>query len=185
MLNLILRTLFSMLKSRESLILENAALRHQIEDSRRNSSRPHLKWRDRAFWDVLNCIWPDWRNALDIVHPDTVVRWHRQGFRFYWRWKSRHRRHGRPDPARVPRSCDLLRRAAPQAGAQRIRGLLPSEPDSPRAGEGLSGDEGGRDAALRAGPLRAYPRRSTSPVLEEGSQAIQHWVVAGELDGLV
>ncbi len=90
-LNLILRSLVSAFNSSESLILENAALRHQIAVLQRNCSRPALRWRDRAFWDILCSIWPGWRNALYIVQPDTVVRWHRQGFRFYWRWKSRHR----------------------------------------------------------------------------------------------
>jgi|GEM_PF-3968008 len=56
----ILLTMFSMLRSRENLILENAALRHQIEVLQRNSTRPALRWRDRAFWDVLICIWPEW-----------------------------------------------------------------------------------------------------------------------------
>ena len=88
MLNVILRLLLRF-KSRQALILENIALRHQIEVLQRNSGRPRLFWRDRAFWDVLSCIWPDWRKTLYIVQPETVVRWHRKGFRYYWRWKSR------------------------------------------------------------------------------------------------
>ena len=63
-----------MFKSRQSLILENAALRHQIEVLQRNSGRPHLRWRDRAFWDLLSCVWPGWRKSLYIVQPDTVIR---------------------------------------------------------------------------------------------------------------
>lgn len=83
MLHLILLILFSAFRSRQALILENAALRHQIEVLQRNSTRPTLKWRDRAFWDILSCLWPDWRRALHVVQPETVIRWHRQGFCYF------------------------------------------------------------------------------------------------------
>ncbi len=96
MLKLILRLLHSVFRIRQALILENVALRHQVEVLQRNSSRPTLRWRDRAFWDILSCLWPDWRKSLYIVQPNTVIRWHRRGFRFYWRWKSRHRWPDRP-----------------------------------------------------------------------------------------
>jgi len=125
MLNLILRALLSAFISRESLILENAALRHQVEVLQRNCSRPVLRWRDRAFWDVLSCLWPNWRRALYIVQPETVVSWHRQGFRLYWRWKSRYRWPGRPRVSQEVR--DLIRRmstANPLWGAPRIHGEL-------------------------------------------------------------
>jgi len=103
MLNLILRLLVSAFRTRQALILENAALRHQIEVLQRNTARPTLHWSDRAFWDVLSCIWTDWRRSLYIVQPETVVRWHKQGFRFYWRWKSRYRWPGRPKVSREVR----------------------------------------------------------------------------------
>ena len=125
MLNLILRPLFSVFRSRESLILGNAALRHQISVLRRNSTRPTLRWRDRAFWDFLSCLWPDWRKFLYIVQPETVVSWHRRGFRYYWRWKSRCHWPGRP---RIPREVrELIRQmstANPLWGAPRIHGEL-------------------------------------------------------------
>ncbi len=120
-----LRTLLAAFQSRQSLLQENAALRHQIEVLRRNSTKPALRWRDRAFWDVLSCIWPGWRSTLYIVQPETVIRWHRQGFRFYWRWKSRPRRPGRPRIAREIRN--LIRElslANPTWGAPRIHGEL-------------------------------------------------------------
>jgi putative transposase len=125
MLNVILRTLLSAFRSRQALVLENAALRHQIEVLQRNCTRPGLKWRDRAFWDILSCLWPDWRKSLYIVRPETVIRWHRQGFRYYWRWKSRVRWPGRP---RTPRDVrDLIRQMSqdnPLWGAPRIHGEL-------------------------------------------------------------
>ena len=125
MLKLALHALFSGLRSREALIAENLALRHQIEVLQRNCTRPSLRWRDRAFWDLLSTVWPGWRDALYIVQPDTVVRWHRRGFRYYWRWKSRRRCPGRPRVA--PEIRELIRKistANPLWGAPRIHGEL-------------------------------------------------------------
>ena len=80
---------------------------------------------DRLFWTWLCHLWPGWRHALVIVKPDTVLRWHRRGFRLYWRWKSRPRGPGRP---RIPRAVqELIRqmcRANPTWGAPRIHGEL-------------------------------------------------------------
>ena len=125
MLIIILQALLSALRSREALVLENVALRHQIAVLQRNSTRPALKWRDRAFWDILFCAWPDWRRFLFIVQPETVVRWHRQGFRYYWCRKSRYRCPGKPRVSREVR--DLIRQmssANPLWGAPRIHGEL-------------------------------------------------------------
>lgn len=47
-------------------------------------------------WVILHWLWPKWKEALIIVQPDTVIRWHRDGFRRYWRWKPRRGRVGRP-----------------------------------------------------------------------------------------
>lgn len=56
---------------------------------------------DRLFWVILRRLWPDWKRPLVIVQPETVVRWHRAGFRTYWRWISRKRaRAGRKPTAR-------------------------------------------------------------------------------------
>lgn len=107
------------------LTAENLALRHQLLVLKRAQKRPHLKDRDRVFWIILRRIWPQWRNALVIVSPDTVVRWHRQGFRRYWRWKSRHRNPGRPKI--YPETRELVIRMAtenPLWGAPRIHGEL-------------------------------------------------------------
>ncbi|MBC8426371.1 transposase [bacterium] len=125
MLKLAFQALISGLKSRQALVAENLALRHQIEVLRRNSSKPGLKWRDRAFWDVLSGLWPEWRKSLYIVQPETVIRWHRKGFRYYWRWKSRPRWPGRPRVS--PKVRELIRQmstANPLWGAPRIHGEL-------------------------------------------------------------
>ena len=93
MIILILRTL---LPDRAELAAENLALRQQLAILEQHSKRPRLRKRDRMFWAILSRIWAGWRSALLIVQPDTVVRWHQQGFRLYWRWKSRSRQPGRP-----------------------------------------------------------------------------------------
>src|SRR5688572_13863629 len=96
----ILRTLLLALRaffrSRVELQLEVPDLRQQIhvlERSRR--AWPRLSHVDRIFWVWRSSVWPGWRRALVIVQPATVMAWHRQGFRWYWTWKSR-RRTGRP-----------------------------------------------------------------------------------------
>jgi putative transposase len=69
----------SALRSKRDLVLENAALRHQLMVLQRQSKAPRIKNRDRLFWITLLRLWPDWRSALSLVQPDTVVGWHRRG----------------------------------------------------------------------------------------------------------
>src|SRR5215469_2461452 len=92
-----LATLLSILLSRAALELENLALRHQIGVLRRSAAkRPKLTAGDRLLWICLSHLWRDWRSALAIVKPETVVAWHRAGFRWFWTWKVRHGLPGRP-----------------------------------------------------------------------------------------
>jgi putative transposase len=90
LLNL-LATLCSALRTRAELALENLALRQQLATLRRSSPRPRLRLVDRALWIGLSRAWSRWADTLVIVKPDTVVRWHRDGFRRFWRWKSHSR----------------------------------------------------------------------------------------------
>ena len=121
----------ALLRSRVDLAIENAALRQQLAVLRQKTRRPRVRRVDRLFWVLLRRVWPRWAEALLIVTPDTVVRWHRKGFRTYWRWKSR--RTGRPQSTRELRA--LIRRMATENGwgAPRIHaellklGLLVSE----------------------------------------------------------
>ena len=83
------------LKSGRDLTLENVALRHQLMVLQRQPGRLRLKDRDRLLWVWLRRVWPGWHRALVLVQPATVVKWHRSGFRTYWRWKSRSKG-GRP-----------------------------------------------------------------------------------------
>ena len=92
MIFVFLRALF---RSQAELSVENLALRQQLAILSEQKKRPRLRTRDRIFWVWLSRLWTGWRSLLVIVQPDTVVRWHRQGFRLYWRWKSR-AKSGRP-----------------------------------------------------------------------------------------
>jgi hypothetical protein len=125
MIFIFFRTLFSALKSRRALALENLALRHQLDVLQRNAKKPRLKNHDRVLWVALSRIWAEWRKPLTLVQPDTVIRWHRQGFRLHWKWKSRPRWPGR---RRIPQDVrDLIRQMSqtnPLWGAPRIHGEL-------------------------------------------------------------
>ena len=116
----------SLIRSRVDLQLENLALCHQIGVLQR-SLKKHRKITpmDRLFWASLSRIWRDWRSALVIVKPQTVVAWHRMGFRLFWTWKVRRGQPGRPAIACETR--DLIRRMSrenPTWGAPRIHGEL-------------------------------------------------------------
>jgi len=116
----------SSFRSRAASQLEILALRHQINVLRRSQrGRVRLSSADRLFWTWLMHLWSGWRSALAIVKPETVIAWHRKGFRLYWTWKSRHGQPGRPALAKGTR--ELIRRmslANPLWGAPRIHGEL-------------------------------------------------------------
>ncbi len=75
-------------RNRGELAFENLALRQQLAVFHSKKKRPRIRQMDRIFWVWLSRLWSNWRSALLIVKPDTVVRWHKQGFKLYWRWKS-------------------------------------------------------------------------------------------------
>ena len=77
------------LRSRHSLVLENLALRQQLATYARGRKRPQLKPEERSFWVALSRLWAGWSSALVVVKPATVISWHRQAARGYWRWRSR------------------------------------------------------------------------------------------------
>ncbi len=105
---------------------EILALRQQINVLRRSvPNRPRLRPSDRLFWTWLLRVWPDWRSALVLVKPETVVAWHRKGFRFFWTWKSRHGRAGRPSiPKDVRELIRSMSKANPLWGAPRVHGEI-------------------------------------------------------------
>ena len=75
--------------SRSETALEILALRQQDAVLQRKRPRPPLNSGDRFFWTTLRRVWSRWADVLLIVKPDTVIGWHRAGFRLYWRWRSR------------------------------------------------------------------------------------------------
>jgi putative transposase len=124
---LIIRSLlfaaFTFVKSRRQLAIEILALRHQLGVLRRSVKRPRLSDADRGLWVLLARRWSSWSDALIIVKPATVVRWHRAGLRRYWTWRSRPKG---SRPAIDPEVRRLIKRMATANmwGAPRIHGEL-------------------------------------------------------------
>lgn len=111
-------------RSKQELVMENALLRQQLIVLRRQVNRPHLTKADRAILVLLSSRLRTWKNALFIVQPDTLLRWHRAGFRLFWRRKSR-------TASRKPRlateTIELIQQMALENrlwGAERIKGEL-------------------------------------------------------------
>jgi len=98
---LLLRSLPALFRSRTDQAMVELALRQQLATYAHKGSRPRIRSLDRAFWVVLSRIWPRWKDVLCIVKPDTVIRWHRKGFRLYWRAISK------PCPGRPPISGEI------------------------------------------------------------------------------
>jgi hypothetical protein len=119
--------LLSLFKSQRQLILENLALKQQQQVAmlRQSVKRPRATSADKIFWILFSRYVECWRQILFGLHPDTVVRWHRQGFCLYWRWKSRRRGPGRPVIDATPRKLIREMQASNIGwGAPRIHGEL-------------------------------------------------------------
>ena len=121
-----LALLSSLFKSSAELRLENLALRHQLGVLRRSAPKQlKLTPADRIFWVCLRRVWADWKSALLIVKPATVIAWHRKGFRLFWSWKIRHGKRGRPAvPQQIRDLIRMMSRNNPLWGAPRIHGEL-------------------------------------------------------------
>jgi len=122
-LSIFLYTFVSLFRTRRDLAFENLLLRQQLAVLREKGRRPQLSSADRSFWVLASKLWPKWRGALHIVRPETVIRWHREGFRRHWARKCR--RKGRPglDPE-IRRLIQRISHANPLWGAPRIHGEL-------------------------------------------------------------
>src|SRR6516164_5682228 len=122
----LLATLSSIFRSRAALELENLALRHQIGVLRRAATkRLKLTSADRLLWICLSRLWRGWRSALVVVKPETVIAWHRKGFRLFWTWKVRRGQPGRPTVCQETRKLiRQMSRENPLWGAPRIHGEL-------------------------------------------------------------
>src|ERR671928_107763 len=124
---LLVTTVLACVRPRQDLVLENLLLRHQLAVlTRPTRTRPRARLRlgDKLLWVLARRWCAGWREHLAIVTPDTVVRWHRQGWRVFWRWKSRSRG-GRPHLS--PEIQDLILTMSRENrlwGTERIRGEL-------------------------------------------------------------
>jgi putative transposase len=85
----LLATVRVFFRSRSETALEILALRQQIVVLKRKRPRPRLNQFDRLFWIILRCVWSRWAEVLVAMKPETVVGWHRAGFRLFWKWQSR------------------------------------------------------------------------------------------------
>lgn len=125
----LLGALRSGLGSRAALLAENMALRQQLAVLKRKKPRVSLRTWDKLFWLGLSRVWSRWRESLVLVQPETVVRWHRAGFRFWWWRKS-----GAGRPTEGAQVCALIVRLANENPAllQRIpKPPLPREGSAP------------------------------------------------------
>ena len=115
----------ALFRRQAELAAENLALRQQLAVLEHKSKRPRLRKRDRIFWAILSRAWRDWRSALLIVQPDTVIRWHQRGFKLFWRRKSRAGKVGRPKiDAEIRRLIRRMSRENPSWGVPRIQSEL-------------------------------------------------------------
>ena len=124
-LHLLGTVITNLFKSRRRLEAENLFLRHQLNIAlRRAPHRPRLRGSDRAVMVWLTWLWPSLTRVARVVEPDTILRWHRAGFRAYWRWKSR----GQPGRPKIERELrDLIQQMSKENalwGAPRIHGEL-------------------------------------------------------------
>ncbi len=124
LLRLLLATLVSALHSRQRLLIENLLLRQQLQVALRSRRRPRLRARDRLFWLIVHRVHRNWKRHLLLVRPETVLGWHRQGWRLFWGWRCG-RLLGRP--RLNPEIRELIATIAaenPHWGTEPIRGEL-------------------------------------------------------------
>ena len=98
---LLLHCALAFFRSHEEQAIVELSLRQQLAVYAQDRPRPRISQFDRAFWVMLSRLWPRWKDQLVLVRPETVVRWHRQGFRKYWRSIST------PGPGRPPISKEV------------------------------------------------------------------------------
>ncbi len=125
LLRLLAISLFRPRKGLRDLAIENLALRQRLAVYHQKKKKPKIFVSAKLFWVVLSKMSGRWKDALVIVKPGTVIKWHRQGFKTFWRWKSRRRKPGRP---RIhPETRAMIRQMAvenPGWGAPQIHGQL-------------------------------------------------------------
>ena len=125
-IGLLVGSFLRLFRSRRRLLLENLVLRQQLATLKRRHRRARLDLVDKLFWVAVRRFWSGWKQALIIVTPETVVRWHRAGFRLYWRLISRVRKATgrRPTPKEVRELIFRMAAENPTWGAPRMHGEL-------------------------------------------------------------
>jgi transposase InsO family protein len=121
---LVLSTASDLLRTKEEMLAENLFLRKQMILLKRQVKRPKLTWRDRLGMVFLARLCRNWRDSLLIVRPETLLRWHRELYRVFWRWKSRVKVGRKPFD---PKTIELIKWMAEKNfrwGAEKIRGEL-------------------------------------------------------------
>ena len=117
--------IFGFFKNQSALAIENLALRQQLHIYHHSKKRPKIRLRDRLFWVLISRLWSEWKNSLIVVKPETVIGWHRKGFKLFWTWKSRRKRPGRPSiPLEVRNLIKQMAKENPTWGAPTIHGAL-------------------------------------------------------------
>lgn len=126
MVGLLVATILRLFRTRRALLLENLALRQQLAALKRRRPRPTLTVFDKAFWVLAHKFWSEWKQVLIVVTPETVVRWHRAGFRLYWKLISKARRPigRRQTPKEIRELIFRMVAENPTWGAPRIHGEL-------------------------------------------------------------
>jgi transposase InsO family protein len=124
--NMVTGTLADLPRSRTELLAENALLRQQLIVLHRRTKTPRLTWRARLSLLFLARWVPNWKQVLQIIKPETLLRWHREGFRLFWKWKSRVPVRTQPQrlAAETIALIEQMARENRLWGAERIRGEL-------------------------------------------------------------
>ena len=124
LLRVLLPTLTALFRERRDLVVENLLLRHQLQIALRSRPRPPLKSKDRFFWLVVRRLYPAWKQHLVLIRPETILRWHRRGWRLYWRWRCGTHL-GRPRLSlEIRELIATIASQNPLWGTERIRGEL-------------------------------------------------------------
>jgi hypothetical protein len=171
-------------RSKSELLIENALLRQQLAVLNRQVKRPQLTWRDRSIIVFLSSKLRGRKDAVMIVQPETILRWHRDVFRFVWRRKSKAESKPRPplsddDIARIKR----MARENATWGAERIRGELMQEshsspsPSEDRAAHTMSDRATRVTTHKRDSCFSSGAQRAASHLLLDGSR--KRWTRSG------
>src|SRR2546428_5466509 len=155
----LLRLLPFLFGGHRQLALENLALRHQLAVYKRTVPRPRLRTTDRLLWVGLAKVWADWRQALVIVSPDTVLRWQRRRFCEYWTQLS-----GRPTGGRPPVNAEIKALVIRMAAANPL--WVSREFTENSSGWGSTSPSAPSLGACRSGaPGRLRPGGRSSPTM--------------------